>query len=80
LTYLQSVNVVGKNNDLVTPIFVILDEELARLELVGVHAVQEHALSRLLSQVFPVKFGCHGAPYLGALSCRYTVLADYQIR
>lgn len=39
-----------------------LDEELARLEFLGVHTIQEHAFARLLSQVFTVEFGCHRAP------------------
>ena len=39
MTYLQSIDVVRKHNDLVSPILVILDEKLTRLELPWVHAI-----------------------------------------
>jgi hypothetical protein len=48
-TYLQSKNVVRKHNYFISPILVELNKELAGLKLVRVHAVQQHALPRLLS-------------------------------
>lgn len=45
----------------------ILDQELASLELVGIHAVQQHSFPRLFAQVFAIEFGRHWTPNLGAL-------------
>ena len=45
----------------------VLDQKLARLKLLGVHAVQEHPFSRLLAKILSVKLGCHGTPHFGTL-------------
>lgn len=45
----------------------IVDEELASLELSGVHGVKEHSLATFLAQILSVEFRCHMAPHLGAL-------------
>ena len=65
--YLQGVDVVRKDNDFVAPIFMILDQELAGLKFPRVHAVKEHPLPRLFTQVFTVELWCHRTPHLRAL-------------
>lgn len=65
--HLQREDVVREDDDLVPALLVVLDEELARLEFLGVHAVQQHALARLFPQVFSVELGCHWTPDLGTL-------------
>jgi hypothetical protein len=45
-----------------------LDQKLASLKFLGVHAVQKHPLSRLLPQVFAIELRRHRAPYLGTLN------------
>lgn len=67
VTHFQSIDVVRKHNDLIASFFVISNEELAGLKLVGIHTIEQHSLSRLFSEVLPVKFRCHGAPYLSTL-------------
>lgn len=66
-TYLESVHVVREDNDLVSSILVILNKELARLNLAWIHAVQQHTLPRLFTQIFAVEFRCHRAPHFRAL-------------
>jgi hypothetical protein len=61
-THLQRVHIVGEDDNLVTPIFMVLDQELARLELVWVHAVQKHSFPRLLPQILSIEFWGHWAP------------------
>lgn len=65
--YFQGKNIIREDNDLVASVFVIFDEELASLELVRVHAIQQHPLPRLFTEVLAVEFRCHGTPYLCAL-------------
>lgn len=67
-TDLQCKNVVGKDYNLVPSVLVVLDEELACLELVWVHAIQQHPLSRLLSEVLAIELWRHWAPDFGTLS------------
>lgn len=67
IAYFQSVDIVREHDDLVTSVFVIFDEELACLELVGVHAVQQHPLPRLFPEVLAIEFWRHGAPHLCTL-------------
>lgn len=62
LSDLQSKDVIREDDDLISSVFVIFDEELTCLELLGIHAVQKHALSRLLSQIFAVELGGHWTP------------------
>lgn len=42
--YLEGEHVVRKDYNFVSSVFVVLNKELARLELVRVHAIQKHAL------------------------------------
>lgn len=67
---LERIHIVGKDDDLVAAILVVLDEVLRRLELGGVHAVQQHLLAALFAEVLAVEFGGHRAPHLGALHRR----------
>lgn len=67
LPHLKRVHIIGENDDLVPAFLVELDEKLARLELVGVHAVQKHALAGLLPQVLAIKLRGHRAPNFRAL-------------
>jgi hypothetical protein len=67
ITHLECINVIREDDYLIPSLLVILDKELASLELLRVHAVQQHPLPGLLSQIFAVKFRSHGAPHLRAL-------------
>jgi hypothetical protein len=65
--YLKCIDVIREHNNLVTAVFMILDEELARLEFLGIHAVKEHTLSRLFCQILAIKFRCHWTPNFSTL-------------
>jgi len=67
ITHLECINVIREDDYLIPSLLVILYEELAGLELLWIHAVQQHPLPGLLSQVFAVKFRSHGAPHFRAL-------------
>lgn len=43
MAYLKRVHIVGKDDDFVSPRFMVIDEELTGLILIRVHAVQKHA-------------------------------------
>ena len=45
LTYLECEYVVGEHNHFVSPVLVVLDKELTRLELSWIHTVEEHAFT-----------------------------------
>lgn len=66
-THLESEDIIREHNDFVSSVFVILDKELTRLELVGVHAIQQHAFAGLLFEIFMIEFGGHWAPYFSTL-------------
>ena len=65
--YHERIHIVGKHDNLVTSPFVVINQELASLELVRIHDVQQDALATGFTEVFPVKFGSHGTPNLGTL-------------
>lgn len=66
-THLERVHIIREHDDLVAAVLVVLDEELARLELVWVHTVQQHALAVLDPQILPVELGGHRTPYFRTL-------------
>lgn len=43
--YLECKHIVGKHNDFVPPVLVVLDKELTRLKLSWVHTVKEHTFT-----------------------------------
>ena len=45
LAYLECENIVGEHNHFVSPVLVVLDKELTRLELSWIHAVKQHAFT-----------------------------------
>lgn len=65
--HLKRVHIVRHDDDLVPALLVILDEELARLELARIHAVQQPALPRRLLEVLAIKLWGHRAPHFCAL-------------
>lgn len=67
VTYFQSIDIVRKYDDLIASFFVISNEELACLKFVGIHAIEQHPLSGLFSEILPIKFWCHGTPNLSTL-------------
>jgi hypothetical protein len=67
MVYLQSKHIIGEDDNLVTSRLVVVDQVLARLNLVGVHGMEENPLSRRVSEVLSVKLGSHGTPNLGTL-------------
>ena len=52
----------------------VLDEVVARPELVRVHHVQQHPLPTRYVQVLLVELGRHGQEHLAALHLRYVTL------
>ena len=65
--YDQTEYIVREDNDLVTTVLMIFDEVLASLELLRVHAVKEHPLSVILSQILCIELSRHRTPDLSAL-------------
>lgn len=43
-THLQSVDIIRKDNDLITPTLVVIDQKLTRLNLVWIHGMQQDPL------------------------------------
>ena len=62
--FLQSKHVVSKNNNLVIPPFMKLDQKLASSEFVGVHGVQQDSFLGFDCHILPVKLRRHRAPNL----------------
>lgn len=67
---LKRIDVIREYDDLVSSRLMVVDQELAGLVLVRIHAVEEHSLARLLPQVLAVELRRHGTPHLGALHVR----------
>ena len=67
ITHLECINVIREDDYLIPPLFMVLDKELTSLELLRIHAVQQHPLPGLLSQVFAVKFRGHRTPHFRTL-------------
>ena len=65
--YNQTEDIVREDNDLVTTVLMIFDEVLASLELLWVHAIKEHPLPVILSQILCIELSRHGTPDLSAL-------------
>lgn len=66
-SHLECKHIVGEHDNFVSSVFVILDEELARLELIWIHAVKQHPLAGLFLEIFMIKFRGHRAPDFRAL-------------
>lgn len=62
--FLQGKYVVGKDNNLVIPSLMELDQKLAGSELVGIHGVQQDALFSFNCHILPVELRRHWAPNL----------------
>lgn len=66
-TYFKGIDIVRKDDDLISAVFVIFDQELTSLKLVRIHAVQQHPLSRLFPKILAIELGGHRAPNLCTL-------------
>lgn len=62
--FLQSKHIVSKDNNLVVPPLMKLDQKLTRSEFVGVHGVQQDSFLGFDCHIFPVKLRRHRAPNL----------------
>lgn len=61
---LQSKHVVSKDDNLVIPPFMKLDQKLASSEFVGIHGVQQDPFLGFDCHILPVKLRRHWAPNL----------------
>lgn len=64
---LQSKHVVSKDDNLVIPPFMKLDQKLASSEFVGIHGVQQDPFLGFDCHILPVKLRRHWAPNLSTL-------------
>jgi hypothetical protein len=65
--HLERKNIIREDNDLVPSAFMIMYQILTSLELVRIECVEENTFSGFGAKVLGVEFGCHRAPYFGAL-------------
>lgn len=65
--FLQGKHIVSKDNNLVIPPFMKLDQKLASSKFVGVHGIQQDSFLGFDCYIFPVKFRRHRAPNLSTL-------------
>lgn len=69
VAYFEGKQIVGEDNDLVASRFVILNQKLTSLELVGVHRMQERLFVDIpsLPEVLPIEYWCHLAAHFDTL-------------